>query len=66
MKVFDLMTELSKLPAGADVKLSLSMTLREFTECEVQDHIEGEDLRHIFRDVVEVECGEKTIIIYTN
>ena len=41
MKVYELITELSKLPAGSEVEFATLMTVDEFTKCEIVDEIDG-------------------------
>lgn len=55
MKVFELMTELSKMPAGAEVEFSCILTIPELIEGGVVDN-DGNDVFYEFRDkIVEVE-----------
>ena len=64
MKVFELMNELSALPAGADIEVRGIMTLKEFEELVQADDGYG-DGKIIERKIDSVEeVGENRVYIY--
>lgn len=64
MKVFELMNELSKVPAGAEVRFSMITSVEELVKAEPAD-IEGKICYGINVDVKEVDAAsEKTVFIY--
>ena len=65
MKVYELINELSKLPAGAEVEFSTLMTLEEFAKSPVIDSIDGKDCYRIEASIKEVEpVSDKLIALY--
>lgn len=65
MKVYELITELSKLPAGADVEFAMLMTVDEFTKCEIVDEIDGKNNYRVKADIKEVmELNKERIVLY--
>lgn len=65
MKVYELINELSKCPAGADVEFARLMTLAEFTSCPVVDNIDGADAYRVAVNVSDVEAiDETTVALY--
>lgn len=64
MKVFELMNELSALPAGADVEVRGIMGLKEFTELDQADSCLG-DGKIIASKIDSVEeVDENSVYIY--
>lgn len=65
MKVFELMAELSKMPAGADVEFSTILTIPELTSGGVAD-VDGDkvyyELRAKIVEVEEAECADKVFL----
>ena len=68
MKVFELMQELSKLPAGADVIFSSLMTVEEFIKDGIADEIDDKAHYHIEKPVVEVDMAQhgNAVFLYSN
>jgi hypothetical protein len=65
MKVYELINELSKCPAGADVEFARLMTLAEFTSCPVADNIDGADAYRVAVNVRDVDVvNETTVALY--
>ena len=65
MKVYELINELSKCPAGADVEFARLMTLAEFTSCPVVDNIDGADAYRVAVNVRDVDVvNETTVVLY--
>lgn len=65
MRVYELMKELSKLPAGAEVEFATLMTVDEFTECEIVDEVEGKSNYRVKADIKQVmELNEERIVLY--
>ena len=68
MKVFELMQELAKHPAGADVKFRTLMTLEEFAAnpAEDTDTDTGKDLYQIDKNIEEVSAvNDILVVIYS-
>ena len=68
MKVFELMQELAKYPAGADVKFRTLMTLAEFATQPVADTDAdtNKDLYQIDKNIEEVEgVNDSLVAIYS-
>lgn len=64
MKVFELMNALSKVPAGAEVRFSMLMSVDELVVSEPQEE-EGKIYYRTDLDVKEVDAAsEKTVYIY--
>lgn len=66
MKVYELMTELAKMPAGAEVEFTTLMTLAEFAELhtDVVDE-NGKDLYRVSGEIKDVEkISDKRIALY--
>ena len=55
MKVYELIAELSEMPAGADVEIRTIMTLQDFAKCPIIDDFEGENAYLISGDICEVD-----------
>ena len=65
MKVYELITELSKLPAGSEVEFATLMTADEFTKCEIVDEIDGKNNYRVKADIKEVmELNKERIVLY--
>ena len=64
MKVYEVMKELSKAPAGAEVEVSKLMTLIEFTESEIVDDIEGEDNYRISGNITSACVNTDYVTLY--
>lgn len=65
MKVYELINELSKCPAGAEVEFARLMTLAEFTSCPIVDNIDGADAYRVAVNVRDVEAiNESTVALY--
>lgn len=65
MKVYELISELSKLPAGSEVEFSTLMTLKEFVNLPIMDSFDGEDAYRFSATVREVEpISDKTVALY--
>ena len=65
MRVYELMKELSKLPAGAEVEFAALMTVDEFTECEIVGEIDGKSNYRVKADIGQVmELNEGRIVLY--
>ena len=62
MKVYELINELSKCPAGADVEVARLMTLAEFTACPVVDNIDGADAYRVVVNVSDVDVTDETTV----
>jgi hypothetical protein len=62
MKVYELINELSKLPAGANVEFATVMTLEEFVQCPIVDSIDGKDAYRIAVDIKEAVCIDDALI----
>ena len=64
MKVFELMNELSKVPAGAEVRFSMLMSVDELVKAEPQE-MEGKIFYRTDLDVKEADAAsDKTVFIY--
>ena len=64
MKVFELMNELSKVPAGAEVRFSMITSVEELVKAEPEE-MEGKIYYRTDVDVKEVDAAsEKTVFIY--
>ncbi len=67
MKVFELMSELSKMPSGAEVKFRTLMPIEELIKNGVETEIEGKDHYSLCKSVVEVEQSESgTVCLYSD
>ncbi len=68
MKVFDLMHQLAKMPAGADVKIKLLMPLQDIICNGAESNIEGIDHYGITKDIVETEktISDATVYLYSD
>lgn len=68
MKVYDLMNQLAKMPAGADVKIKLLMPLQDIICNGVETNIEGVDHYDITKDVLEAEetISGATVYLYSD
>lgn len=65
MKVYELIAELSKLPAGSEVEFATLMTVDEFTKCEIVDEIDGKNNYRVKADIKEVmELNKERIVLY--
>lgn len=65
MKVYELISLLTEMPAGADVEFAMLMTLADFTKCEVVDQENGKDLYRVSASVKEaVEIDKAHIVLY--
>lgn len=65
MKVYELISALSKCSAGAEVEFQTTMTLKEFSECEVADCIDGKDLYTLPGKIQEVvEVDSRLVVLY--
>ena len=64
MKVFELMAELSKMPAGAEVEFSSILTIPELIDGGVQDR-DGDDVFYELRaKIAEVEVSECSEVVF--
>ena len=66
MKVYELMDRLSTARAGAEVELSKIMSIKEFTDCEIVDNIDGQDNYKISGEVTDVYTDDDTVTLYIN
>lgn len=65
VKVYELITELSKLPAGSEVEFRTIMTLEEFSQCIVADDVNGKDGYLVSGTIQEVDVvNEKLVALY--
>lgn len=65
MKVYELINILTEMPAGANVELSVPMTLAEFAQCEVIDNVNGADVYSVTAKVTEaVEIDKSIVCLY--
>ena len=64
MKVYELMDRLSTARAGAEVELSKIMSIKEFTDCEIVDNIDGQDNYKISGEVTDVYTDDDTVTLY--
>lgn len=65
MKVFELMAELSKMPAGAEVEFSTMITIPELIKNGVECSCDNGEYYQVRAKIVEVEkteCGNKVIL----
>lgn len=62
MKVYELISLLTEMPAGADVEISMPMTLAEFAQCEIIDNVNGADLYSVTAKVKEAVAIDKSIV----
>ena len=64
MKVFELMNELSKVPAGAEVRFSMITSVEELIKSEPEE-MEGKIYYRTDLDVKEIDAAsDKTVFIY--
>lgn len=65
MKVYELINELSKCPAGADVEFSTEMTLAEFASRPVVDNVDDADLYNVSGAVKDVDViGDSLVSLH--
>ena len=66
MKVFELMAELSKMPAGAEVEFSTMMTIPELIKNGVDCACDGGEYYRLHAKIVEVEKSDACdkVILY--
>lgn len=66
MKVYEVMAELAKMPAGAEVEFTMLMTLAEFAELPTDEADEnGKDLYRVSGEIKDVEkISDKRIALY--
>lgn len=65
MKVYELITELSKLPAGSEVEFRTIKTLEEFSQCIVAEDVGGKDGYLVSGTIQEVDViNEKLVALY--
>jgi len=62
MRVYELITELSKLPAGAEVEFRTTMTLEEFSQCIVAADVNGKDGYLVSGNIVDVDMLDDTLV----
>lgn len=67
MKVFELMNELSQMPAGAEVEFKTLMSIQEFVKDGSEMVIDGEDNYSLHKRVAEVEQAQSgTVYLYSD
>lgn len=68
MKVYDLMHQLAKMPAGADVKIKLLMPLQDIICNGVEQTIDGIEHYGIEKEVQETEktISDATVYLYSD
>jgi hypothetical protein len=65
MRVYELLSALAEMPAGAEVEFHTSMTLDELTKCETVDSIDGKDVYAVPGTIQEaIEAGPTLVILY--
>lgn len=65
MKIFELMSELSKLPAGLEVKVNGCMSEIEFKEnAELMGIEDGVSIHSVGGSCIEVANNEKDVFLY--
>lgn len=66
MKVFELMAELSKMPAGAEVEFSTLMTIPELIKNGVACSCDDGEYYQVYAKIVEVEKSDASgkVILY--
>ncbi len=65
MKVFELMEQLSKMPAGAEIEFSTAMTVDEFLKGDQSEGDNNEVLYEVRVRICEAdEASEKRVFIY--
>lgn len=64
MKVYELMQKLADAPSGAEIDVRRLMTLKEFTECEIADNIDGADHYCVSGSVTSMEGDMGYITLY--
>lgn len=62
MKVYELINLLTEMPAGANVEISMSMTLAEFAQCEIVDNVDGADIYSVTAKVTEAVAVDNSIV----
>ena len=63
MKVYELINELSKLPAGAEVEFSMVMATSELKNNPAYDTVGGENLFSISEAIKELELIDDTLVV---
>ena len=68
MKVFDLMHQLAKMPAGADVKIKLLMPQHDVIRDGVEETFDGVEHYGITKDVLELDntITGATVFLYSD
>ncbi len=64
MKVYELMDQLSSVPAGAEVRVHGLMTLKEFTQLEIVDGGTNEDCYLVNGEISSVEADDCVATLY--
>lgn len=65
MKIFELMSELSKLPAGLEVSISGCMSVKELRKStEVNVDEDGNFIYSVGGSCIEVDRSEKEVFLY--
>mgnify|MGYP003293988850 CR=1 FL=1 len=64
MKVYELMEQLSSVPAGAEVRVHRLMTLKEFTQLEIVDGGTDEDCYLMDGEISSVEADKCVATLY--
>lgn len=67
MKVFELMSELSKMPSGAEVEFHTLMPIDELIKDGPEMELEGKPNYSLCKNIAEVEQNEGgTVYLYSN
>ena len=68
MKVYDLMHQLAKMPAGADVKIKLLMPIQDIVKDGAEQTIDGIEHYGIEKDVQETEktISDATVFLFSD
>lgn len=63
MKVYELIAELSKLPAGADVEIRTLMTMQDFAKCPIVDDFDGKNAYLVSGKIEEVDMPNDRLVV---